>query len=125
MPTDDERREVAKKLRELGVYEGYDGEIYDRAEVEDAFGLVTDDGAWYEGNGVQHLADLIEPVPKRTCQMVEVETGELADYRDTDEVIFHCTSCHAERGVFSYDVDGNVYTERPEYCPKCGAKVVG
>lgn len=83
-----------------------------------------DDGAWYEGNGVQHLADLIEPAAKRTCQMVEVETGEPADYRDTDEVIFHCTSCNAERGVFSYDVDGNVYTERPEYCPNCGAKVV-
>lgn len=124
MITDEQRREVANKLRELEVGEFDDGEYYDRAEVEDALGLVTDDGAWYEGNGVQHLADLIEPAAKRTCQMVEVETGEPADYRDTDEVIFHCTSCNAERGVFSYDVDGNVYTERPEYCPNCGAKVV-
>lgn len=126
MPTNNERREMAAKLRDLDATEDPidGGEIYDRAEVEDALGLVTDDGAWYEGNGVQHLADLIEPAAKRTCQMVEVETGEPADYRDTDEVIFHGTSCNAERGVFSYDVDGNVYTERPEYCPNCGAKVV-
>jgi len=126
MPTNNERREMAAKLRDLDATEDPidGGEICDRAEVEDALGLVTDDDAWYEGNGVQHLADLIEPAAKRTCQMVEVATGEPADYRDTDEVIFHCTSCNAERGVFSYDVDGNVYTERPEYCPNCGAKVV-
>lgn len=61
---------------------------------------------------------------ERTCHMVEVETGELADYSDTDEVIFHCAACHAERGVFSYDEDGNVYSARPEYCPNCGTKVV-
>lgn len=61
---------------------------------------------------------------ERTCRMVEVETGELADYSDTDEVIFHCAACHAERGVLSYDEDGNVYSARPEYCPNCGARVV-
>lgn len=64
-------------------------------------------------------------VPERTCRMDEVETGEVADYSDTDEVIFHCNSCHADRGIFSYDEDGNVYSARPEYCPCCGAKVVG
>lgn len=62
---------------------------------------------------------------ERTCRIVEVETGELADYSDTDEVIFHCKSCHAERGIFSYDEDGNVFSQRPEYCPNCGARVKG
>lgn len=61
---------------------------------------------------------------QRTCRMDEVETGDVADYRDTNEVIFHCNSCHADRGIFSYDEDGNVYSARPEYCPCCGAKVV-
>lgn len=79
------------------------------------------------GEGVtvgETIADLIEPEPEKTCRMVEVKTGEVADYRDTDEIIFHCKSCHVERGIFSYDEDGNVYSARPEYCPNCGAEVV-
>lgn len=76
--------------------------------------------AWNRRDGERHA---IEP-EERTCRMVEVKTGEVADYRDTDEILFHCKSCHAERGIFSYDVDGNVYSTRPEYCPNCGAKVV-
>lgn len=60
---------------------------------------------------------------ERTCRMDELNTGEPAAYEDTDEVIFHCMSCHAERGIFSYDEDGNVYSEPPRYCPNCGARV--
>lgn len=70
-----------------------------------------------------HTIAATEP-EERTCRMVEVETGDVADYSDTDEVIFHCMSCHVDRGIFSYDEDGNVYSERPKYCPNCGAKVV-
>lgn len=69
----------------------------------------------------EKLADLVD---RPTCRMVEVKTGEVADYRDVDEIIFHCESCHTERGIFSYDEDGNVYSARPEYCPNCGAKVI-
>lgn len=112
MPTNNERREMAAKLRDLDATEDPidGGEIYDRAEVEDALGLVTDDGAWYEGNGVQHLADLIEPAAKRTCHN---------DLKDSDCVgvwpkpHFKCSWCH---GLFaSYEF---------YYCPCCGAKVV-
>lgn len=60
MPTDDERREVARRLRELEVCE-FDGEFIDCGEVENALGLMSDDGAWYEAEGVTRLADLIEP----------------------------------------------------------------
>lgn len=74
--------------------------------------------------GIGCCGEARDYVPERTCRMVEVETGELADYSDTDEVIFHCAACHAERGIFSYDDDGNVFSQRPEYCPTCGARVV-
>lgn len=120
--SDKERREVAEKLRELNADDFGDGKFYARGEVEITLGLLTDGGARYGANGVRHLADLIEP-EERTCRMVEVKTGEVADYRDTDEIIFHCKSCHTERGIFSYDEDGNVYSARPEYCPNCGARV--
>ncbi len=124
MPTNDERRNVARKLRRLA--ENCDGVVW--VLVERHLGLTLDKrfiaGSVYTSESVSRLADLIEPEPERTCRMLEVETGEVADYRDTDEVIFHCESCHAERGIFSYDEDGNVYSARPEYCPYCGAKVV-
>lgn len=60
MPTDEERREVARRLRGLEVCE-LDGEFIDCGEVEVALGLVSDDGAWYEAEGIMRLADLIEP----------------------------------------------------------------
>lgn len=60
MVTDNERREVARRLRGLEVCE-FDGEFIDCGEVENVLGLVSDDGAWYEAEGVTRLADLIEP----------------------------------------------------------------
>ena len=67
MATDAERREAAWRLRELEVCE-FDGEFIDCGEVENALGLVSDDGAWYEAEGVTRLADLIEPSePKVKC----------------------------------------------------------
>lgn len=67
MKTYNERREVARKLREIEVCE-FDGEFIDCGEVENALGLVSDDGAWYEAEGVTRLADLIEPSePKVKC----------------------------------------------------------
>lgn len=64
--TDDERREVARRLRELEVCE-FDGEFIDCGEVENALGLVSDDGAWYEAERVTRLADLIEPPRQCPC----------------------------------------------------------
>lgn len=57
----EERREVARRLRELVPCLFDDGEYIDCGEVEEALGLVNDDGAWYKADGVMRLADLIEP----------------------------------------------------------------
>lgn len=59
MTRNDQRRCIAESLRALDVFDIADGEFYDRGEVEDVLGLVTDDGAWYETAGVRRLADLI------------------------------------------------------------------
>lgn len=61
MATDAERREVARRLRELESCSFDDGEYIDRGEVEGVLDLWCDDGAWYEEEGVMRLADLIEP----------------------------------------------------------------
>lgn len=72
MISDAERREVARRLRELEVC-CLDGEFIDCGEVEDALGLVSDDGAWYEAGGVQRLADLIEPSEPEVKYVAEVK----------------------------------------------------
>ena len=120
MISDEKRREVAAELRKLADAEciRYAEEFYE--ELREIVAIDFDGS--FEGVA-NSLADLIAP-EERTCRMDEVKTGEVADYRDTDEIIFHCKSCHTERGIFSYDEDGNVYSARPEYCPNCGAKVV-
>ena len=103
MPTNDERREIASRLRELVADWFDDGEFYDPGEVEDVLGLATDDGAWYEAAGVRRLADLIEP-EERTCTVEHWGGGT-----------FYLSCGHAAPGY-----PGSV----PEFCPNCGAKVV-
>ena len=82
MATDDERREVARRLRELEVCE-FDGEFIDCGEVENALGLVSDGGAWYEAEGVTRLADLIEPSEPKVRCVAEVKVdGERLEKLD-------------------------------------------
>lgn len=107
MPTDEERREVVAKLRELVADWFDDGEFYDRGEVEDVLGLATDDGAWYEAAGVRRLADLIEP-EERTCRMEPACEGSVV-----------CSACRTE--YTSRWLHEGEYVER--YCPNCGARV--
>ena len=120
MIADDEFREIARKLRELDTAD-FDGvEFYDCAEVEDTLGLVTDDGAWYQADGVRRLADLMEPKPERTCRnlIIDINRRTPLEYR-TDN--FLCSACKA-----SYDADSE-HINHPidwPYCPNCGAKVV-
>lgn len=108
MPTNDERREVAARLRELVADWFDDGEFYDRGEVEDVLGLATDDGSWYEAAGVRRLADLIEP-EERTCRMEPTRDGSVV-----------CSACRTE--YTSRWLHDGEYVER--YCPNCGARVV-
>lgn len=100
MVTNDERREVAQKLRELEVGDFPDGRFYDWGEVETALGIV-DYGSWYKEADVQRLARLIEPEPERTCHpVIEDETGV-------------CSNC-------GEDIDGYGWS----YCPNCGRRIV-
>lgn len=109
MPSDEERREIAAKLRELVADCFDDGEFYDRGEVECVLGLVTDDGAWYEAAGVRRLADLIEPMDW-TCHDDGVDA-------------FRCTRCGAfvKRDAVT-DLCGPIPIR---YCPNCRSRLVG
>lgn len=102
MPTDDERREVAARLRILSGHREVDKEF-----VHEALGLYMGecvDG--YDPVSVSELADLIEP-EERTCRIY-----------DTDHEFEDSIRCDACQMTF----------RRPwqpfKFCPNCGAKVV-
>lgn len=105
MPTNEERREVAKRLRRLSGHREVDKEF-----AHEALGLYMGecvDG--YDPVSVSKLADLIEP-EERTCH-------------DDGTGAFRCTRCGAfARRDAVMDCTGQIPLR---YCPNCGARVEG
>ena len=118
MATDDERRRVARKLREYASWDGEEDCFVDCADWgERVLNLLYRDGEdRTEGEYYARLADLIEPEPERTCRDVG------------DGVKFVCSECGA-----SLDYEGrwdeptfwvDDVAAAVEYCSNCGARVV-
>lgn len=103
MPTDAERHEVARRLRNVEVCDDWeDGAVLcDARDVEYALKLDPVD-SWFTKASVDHLADLID---RPTChsKVIEIEEGYV-----------FCSRCGAEIGQYSV----------PNYCHNCGAEVV-
>ena len=98
MISNEERHDVAARLRMLASHKAADEEL-----VHDTLGLYRGENIeGYDTYGVMHLADLIDPEPERTCRYKHIEGT------------WYKTSC-GER------YDGVV---PPNYCPNCGAKVI-
>lgn len=108
MPTNDERREVAARLREK-YREKYCPGVWQVQSVNDQIWMYLKDLEACLPDGYSAfnvLADLIEPEPERTCRNIS-----------TVPCKFACSECHQSwrkangNGAFAY-------------CPNCGAKVV-
>lgn len=110
MPTDEERREVAQKLRNIcpdrfnsilyGVHLSSVG-IASCAQIVSAHhDLVM--------RAASRLADLIEPEPEQTCHNFGGQEGTNGEYYD-----FACSACG-----FMCDLPDVIY------CPHCRAKVI-
>ena len=113
-PTDNERREVAARLRRMAEKHG--GVVW--FLVERYLGLVPDErylgGSVYTRESVSRLADLIEP--ERTCHMEPVWGGKYGKLA-TEISDFHCDRCGAY-------VKSMVDDSKPYFCECCGARVV-
>lgn len=110
MTSDQERRELAAKLRGIESCEMDGEELCDCAEVEGVLGLVSDDGAWYQADGVRKLAEFID-----------VPTSEGVVENDGTGVCGHCG--------FRFDVSvetAGCFSEvvLANHCPKCGRLLV-
>lgn len=106
MASDNLRREVAQKLRELEVGDFPDGRFYDWGDVETALGIV-DYGSWYKEADVQRLADLID---RPTCRFEPAYEPDMMGKVSLVE----CSKC-------GWTVEPwNAVDFR--FCPNCGAK---
>ncbi len=108
MPTNDERRAVAARLRWLTMaYKDVFG-VY----VLNAIGLdfTNSRGTYCSNDSVRRLADLIEPEPEeRTCHNLGTYGG------------FECSMCgFKEKQLSEMECEPQDWC----FCPNCGAKVV-
>lgn len=115
MPTNEERREVAARLRNMA-----DSRYCDtKNTLVLASALLAVSGVDAESGTAEdimrRLADLIEP-EERTCTFSVYQTG--------DEHFPTCSACGYEAAREECDdYVGVVYYEK-RHCPHCGAKVV-
>ena len=109
MISNDERREVAARLRMLASNKAADEEL-----VHDTLGLYRGENIeGYDTYCVMELADLIDPEPERTCR----NTTRHPHYG------FECSECKWS-AYEPNDYGNDVCFDDFNYCPNCGEKVV-
>lgn len=128
--TDDERREVATRLRANAKAHPHMGLLLNFAFADK--GLNPDGEMEYNVTSYHaalRLADLIEPEPERTCRVVTDKNT----VSQTQEV--HTKYCSKCSYVFGREQHRQLLpgldeefvlhaVQIPDYCPNCGAKVV-
>lgn len=108
MPSNEERREVAARLRKRAA--NYDGETEAWNELaEAAFGWVC---GFEHSDLFEYLADLVEP-EERTCR------------NSYDGREFHCSGCGTQWHLLTREdaLCEWEHVRTPTFCPKCGARV--
>ena len=120
MPTNDERREVAARLREK-YREKYCPGVWQVQSVNDQIWMYLKDLEACLPDGYSAfnvLADLIEP-EERTCHV------KLVDVTDSlGQKMYQCSECGALMTDDACFFDGVDEIGWYSYCPNCGAKVV-
>lgn len=115
-PTNEERREVAERLRNMTCRDcRYAEQFYELLKE-----TVMNVWDFHEFDDVaDRLADLIEPEPERTCRI---------EYVYAEGSAWPHAACSECGGSLSYYDTVNEYGEESmdpcPYCPNCGAKVV-
>ena len=121
MVTDDERREVATRLRANAKAHPHMGLLLNFAFADK--GLNPDGEMEYNVTSYHaalRLADLIEPEPERTCHI------KISDCTDSlGQKMYRCSECGSLTTDDACFFEGEPDIDGFSYCPNCGAKVVG
>lgn len=121
MPTNNERRIVAARLRRLAPGSDWPNMVAEACglnprEMSNCFHDFTDELC-------DRIAELIEPEPERTCKP-HGEWERTSQLQECRRVLCDCgheLGMDTRRGFPIKIVD---FCELPNYCPNCGAKVV-
>lgn len=120
MPTSDERREVAARLRELHLGGGSKDLI--ELTLSDAIGAWRESGMSWDFI-TERLADLIEP-EERTCHMIRDHLTDTA-FCDVCGERFDGVAQYMAMVPNGFSVaDYKAKYKDAKFCPNCGAKVV-
>lgn len=112
MPTNEERREVAKELRYTASH-SLNGYSFQRSVEGTVFGTIGD-RPWRKT--LTRIADLIEP-EECTCHMEPTFIGPAMLFNMQE---YECSECGKSTFSQVFGDDEDV----PKYCSECGAKVV-
>lgn len=118
MPTNYERREVARRLRKIA-----DSEKATKMDVKNTIGLYQ--GCYtkrYSPESVKRLADLIEPEPERACKPNVWCDGIVKCHGVYERWLAECGSCGAILSEASSEERARICL--PNYCPNCGTRVI-
>lgn len=110
MPTNEERREVAEKIRKM-IEDRYNFTALNVADVIGVEEVVFDDRYAFDEACWLRLADLIEPEPEETAK--KIKHGE----PNGSQQCYSCSKC-------SYGWHEDIYDKPFSYCPNCRAKLV-
>ena len=112
MISNDERREIAARLRELAdANEGYLEIGRVNRVLRDGKAILGTSGLASVADVLRRYAALIETEPERTCKMIP--NGE-TDFAAT----LSCSMCGNVESVYA------ISSDEFNFCPNCGAKVV-
>lgn len=117
-PTDEERREVAQKLRESRSFVDGLGRCGMTQNALDTFERILECVGYETGNVFDFLADLIDPTCRACLRTLFHPATEFTP--EFEEDVYVCSECGE---VLSYDEDFDPDTDYPAYCESCGFRV--
>lgn len=117
MITDEERREVAAKLRKTLCVPGTSGEWWVRVHKA----VTGSENCMCPPEDIAVIADLID---RPTClDLVEHKQDPFIPGKRMTDGYFHCSSCGWHGQLWEYIGFGDMLAYEPVHCPKCGEKI--
>lgn len=133
MITDEERREVAARMRNQLTYMRENGKYYkDDLDVVECgnrtyrniAASVENRGNAYKGNYIHIVETLADLIDRPMCHdLVEHKQDPFIPGKRMTDGYFHCSNCDWSGQLWEYIGFGGMLAYEPVHCPKCGEEI--